>query len=260
MNKLFVIILFFLSQITTAQNNIIVEYKDYRTYTKSIINVNSATLYITSDNAYYKSEVFEKINTGSSIEVNGLAVKNENSETIDEIIIDRKKKTLTQKISADLFLTSKYAVVENLPKMIWKLTSDKKNIGKFECKKATTTFRGREYEAWYTEQIPVSLGPWKFNGLPGLILEAKDKSETFKWELKSVKNATFSIDSQININKRYEILSFENFDKKRVNKINDKINIIRTRNASRDFKVGFMYTTDEEREPINEFRNQTTFR
>lgn len=260
MKNQLIIIFLLLSQFSISQNNILVEYNDYRTYTKSIINVNTATLYINGDYSYYKSEVFEKINTGSSIEANVLVVNDKNPETIDEIIIDRKKKTLTEKITADKFLSSKYAVVEKLPKMIWKLTSHKKNIGKFECKKATTNFRGREYEVWYTEQIPVPLGPWKFNGLPGLILEVKDASETFKWELKSVKNTTFSIDSKIKINKGYEILTYEDFDKKRVNKINDKINIIRTRNISREFKVGFVYTTDEEREPINEFRKQTIFK
>jgi hypothetical protein len=41
-----------------------------------------------------------------------------------------------------------------------------------ECKKATTNFRGRYWEAWYTEEIPIGQGPWKLCGLPGMILKA----------------------------------------------------------------------------------------
>jgi len=37
------------------------------------------------------------------------------------------------------------------------------------CHKATTRFRGRDYIAWYTEEIPFPYGPFKFGGLPGLI-------------------------------------------------------------------------------------------
>ena len=44
----------------------------------------------------------------------------------------------------------------------------------FNCQQATVHFRGRNYEAWFTEEIPTSVGPWKFFGLPGLILEVKD--------------------------------------------------------------------------------------
>ena len=56
----------------------------------------------------------------------------------------------------------------------WKITNKTKKIGNFLCYKATTNFRGRKYTAWFTKQVPVSFGPWKFNGLPGLILEITD--------------------------------------------------------------------------------------
>lgn len=54
------------------------------------------------------------------------------------------------------------------------LYTEVKKIGKYECKKATTFFRGRNYTAWYTEQVPLSIGPWKFHGLPGLIVQISD--------------------------------------------------------------------------------------
>lgn len=54
----------------------------------------------------------------------------------------------------------------------WELKNETKEIMGFNCQKATTTFRGRNYEAWFSADLP-SGGPWKYDGLPGLILEIK---------------------------------------------------------------------------------------
>lgn len=53
---------------------------------------------------------------------------------------------------------------------------------------AKSAFRGRFYEAWFTEEIPYDSGPWKFNGLPGLILEVKSTDGTVSISLKGLKN------------------------------------------------------------------------
>ncbi|MEG1650143.1 MAG: GLPGLI family protein, partial [Rikenellaceae bacterium] len=42
---------------------------------------------------------------------------------------------------------------------------------------------GREYEAWFTTEIPISEGPWKFYGLPGLIAKLHDKQKHYSFEL-----------------------------------------------------------------------------
>ena len=63
-----------------------------------------------------------------------------------------------------------FYINEDIPLQIWKLEDDIKEIKSLTCKKATSTFRGRKYVAWYTEDINILGGPWKFDGLPGLIL------------------------------------------------------------------------------------------
>ncbi|AJH14162.1 GLPGLI family protein [Myroides profundi] len=61
----------------------------------------------------------------------------------------------------------------------WKVKSEKQEILGYVCKKATTSFRGRNYVAWYTEEIPISDGPHLFGGLPGLILKLEDATKEY---------------------------------------------------------------------------------
>ncbi len=77
-------------------------------------------------------------------------------------------------------------VEPKLPVLNWNILEETKRIGKFNCQKATTSFRGRKYEVWYTLEIPISNGPWKLHGLPGLILEAQTDDSLFSYVLESV--------------------------------------------------------------------------
>jgi len=61
----------------------------------------------------------------------------------------------------------------------WAIQSDRKTIMDYPCQKATTEFRGRKYEAWFTFSIPIPDGPYKFCGLPGLIVEIADDQQHF---------------------------------------------------------------------------------
>lgn len=66
-----------------------------------------------------------------------------------------------------------YLITEDITIPDWTIYEDSTlTVLGMECKKATTNFRGRYWEAWYTEEIPISQGPWKLCGLPGMILKA----------------------------------------------------------------------------------------
>lgn len=69
---------------------------------------------------------------------------------------------------------------ESIPEIKWTFVDTTKIYEDHLCKKAVTDFRGRRWVAWYTEDIPISYGPWKLHGLPGMILHAgtPDKDET----------------------------------------------------------------------------------
>jgi Protein of unknown function (Porph_ging). len=86
------------------------------------------------------------------------------------------------------YADSKYFKVIQPLAMTWKLEPSKDTIiASYHCKKATTTFAGRNYNAWYTTQIPISEGPYKFNGLPGLIIKINDIENEHRFILTSFK-------------------------------------------------------------------------
>lgn len=96
-----------------------------------------------------------------------------------------------------------FLIRDKLESLEWKLSGEKKNIGEYECFKATITgerevrdsgisFNGDKdldesenvrmepytITAWYSPEIPVNNGPGRYFGLPGLILEVNDGQET----------------------------------------------------------------------------------
>ena len=79
-------------------------------------------------------------------------------------------------------LLDKYIYMEREPVFDWIFTSDTLTVLGYLCKKATCLFRGRYYTAWYAPDIPLSNGPWKFNGLPGLILKVEDADRDYSFE------------------------------------------------------------------------------
>ncbi|MCM1356080.1 MAG: GLPGLI family protein [Staphylococcus sp.] len=70
-----------------------------------------------------------------------------------------------------------YNYEEPIPQFNWTITEGEDELCGYACRKATTSFRGRDWTAWFAEDIPVNRGPWKFNGLPGLILKIEDSKK-----------------------------------------------------------------------------------
>ena len=65
----------------------------------------------------------------------------------------------------------------------WEILPEMGEIAGFQVQKAVTSFAGREYTAWFTPEIPISDGPYKFGGLPGLILEVQDQKGHYHFQL-----------------------------------------------------------------------------
>lgn len=91
--------------------------------------------------------------------------------------------THTEKICMDWF---RYE--EDIPSLEWELTDSTTNVLGYECHSAVCNFRGREWTVYYTEEIPLMEGPWKLQGLPGLIMKASDKNGCYEFECIGIKS------------------------------------------------------------------------
>lgn len=72
----------------------------------------------------------------------------------------------------------------------WEYHPDTMTVCGYLCRKATADFRGKRWMAWYTEELPYSLGPWKLKGLPGMILSAQDTEATLQFTAEVIRKAT----------------------------------------------------------------------
>ena len=115
-----------------------------------------------------------------------------------------------------------YAISEEIPDMQWDLSStDTLSINNYLCNKAILNFRGRDYTAWYSKDIPVQSGPWKFNGLPGLILDISDDTKTYIWRVTKInypskENISIPYDEAISTTlKEYVDLRIKNLERMR---------------------------------------------
>ncbi len=75
----------------------------------------------------------------------------------------------------------KFYYMETPEEWNWDIKETTKEIFGYECIEATTDFHGRRWTVWFTPEIPILNGPWKFDGLPGLILEAVAEGDQYKF-------------------------------------------------------------------------------
>lgn len=91
------------------------------------------------------------------------------------------------------YLASSVVYKESVEPVSWDISAEEKEIEGMKVYKATTHYKGRDWEVWFTPEIPIPAGPWLLNGLPGLILEAQDKEKQVSYlftylESESVEN------------------------------------------------------------------------
>jgi GLPGLI family protein len=114
---------------------------------------------------------------------------------------------LTEYIRMPAFLSdanSQYS--EEIPKQKWEIKDDTSTIANYLCQKAECFFRGRHFTAWFSVQIPINNGPWKFGGLPGLILKVSDDQNLYVFECVKIET----------INKKRVIKKFNDFENYKV--------------------------------------------
>ncbi len=83
------------------------------------------------------------------------------------------------------YVPQNYLVYEEpINVMKWKLIAGEERVIKnYKVKKATTYYGGRNWIAWFTPDIPINDGPYKFSGLPGLIVKIEDSRGHYAFSL-----------------------------------------------------------------------------
>ncbi len=129
------------------------------------------------DTAIYLDKLSSRKKVGEKEEIADISFSF--NENIDLYYFKNNHKVLY----TDNLFKNNYLVDDELPEIKWELSNEKREIENLICYKATTKFRGRTWTAWYHPDIPINYGPWKFYGLPGLIVEIKDDSNRFAFAL-----------------------------------------------------------------------------
>lgn len=145
---------------------------------------NTASYYVTKNDSLDKGKEFK---TRYSSE-DGMSVRSYLGQLTtqygNQVYNNRKKDSIYWNQWIDFY------VAEKTPKINWQLKNKTKQIGKFTVHKAVANYRGRSYTAWYALDIPLPYGPWKLQGLPGLILEAYDADKEMYFYFKSIEYPT----------------------------------------------------------------------
>ncbi|EKB57835.1 GLPGLI family protein [Bergeyella zoohelcum] len=174
------------------------------TLEKSVLNVYYDTSFVkNTKNSNKKTNTIIALNIGKNY-TQFLEVKQQKTDSLDALY-SKKNKQITAKEFNEFFAVApqwKYFVLKNriknnvllqgrikqtfqyeeeIPTIEWKTTTEKKEILGYQCTKATTKFRGRNYTAWYTTDIPFSEGPYLLGNLPGLILELYDDKNHYSF-------------------------------------------------------------------------------
>lgn len=95
----------------------------------------------------------------------------------------KKLKVKNEVITYDLIGGKNFYYSENFPKERWILKEGTKMVEGFKCYNAEISIYGRNFIAWYAPEIPFHEGPYKFSGLPGLIVELYDSENIYNFKL-----------------------------------------------------------------------------
>ena len=191
------------------------EYQEDSTDENSILS-ESFVLYLSDGHSRYSS-----LGTAMEDSIGG----SEGSEFHYMIYKNYKENQLilTEKITADKY---KFKYKQDLKTIDWEIQPENKEILGFTVQKATGSFAGRNYEAWFAPELPFLDGPYKFNGLPGLILEISDLEDDYHFSLTEFQEFEKPVTKTSNLD-NYKLFSQEELDQFRDDNNRDPIAAMR---------------------------------
>lgn len=94
---------------------------------------------------------------------------------------------------SDIIQGYNYEYETDIPNLQWNIEQETDEILGYNVQKATVTYSGRKWIAWFTPEIPIQYGPYVFNGLPGLIVKLYDDKSNFTFLINSIDKQAVSI-------------------------------------------------------------------
>ena len=132
-------------------------------------------LLLSANSSWYKSADKAEIDsiTAANFKASGYKVINNIPYTREQLFLNFTDHKLFIK---DRFLDD-YLMEDAWPAITWQIVDETSTISGLNCQKAIGEWKGRTYTAWFSNELPYQAGPWKLNGLPGLIIEAYDTNK-----------------------------------------------------------------------------------
>jgi Protein of unknown function (Porph_ging). len=119
--------------------------------------------------------------------------------------------------------TDRFKIIQHIT-LNWQIGTETAMIQGKKCQLATVEYKGRKYNAWFTNEIPISEGPYKFGGLPGLIVKIEDTKKQHIWELKGIekfRNIKLNLSAYIPVTESQYKKAVEDYIKDPMNRIRE---------------------------------------
>ena len=189
MKKLGILAVALLAQVTFAQTNRFVYQVTSKPdiNNKSNIKTENAYLDISAEKSMFYSENRIKRDSVMKANFQSGGARGFNREQMDGLrtninySIEKNKKD-QKTFYKDRLGRDQYSYEEDRP-LNWKILSETTKIGDYKVQKAETDFGGRKWTAWFTTDLPYQDGPYKFSGLPGLVVKAEDSTGDYSFDL-----------------------------------------------------------------------------
>lgn len=160
---------------------------------------------------------------GHSFNVMNDMMKNSRRKVFEPVIVFNYPEA--GKVLFQSYISGDKRYIDEVTKQEWSIFDEHKNILGYSCRKATCRFRGRDYEVWYAEELPVPFGPYMFYGLPGLIFEIADTDREYDFRLLGLEKVSnpflLSIDDY-----DVEMISRDDYRTMEYNKFNNPVEVM----------------------------------
>ena len=168
----------FVYQVVTTPDSTNVESKKTEI---AYLDTDGAKSYFYGENRIKRDSVMERMRSTRSFDRTQMENLRSNIDYIVEKNIADQSLLFKSRIGRD-----QYSYKES-PSFNWQILPETVKIGEYETQKAIAKFGGRTWFAWFTQQVPLQDGPYKFSGLPGLIVKVQDEKGDYSFDLMQTK-------------------------------------------------------------------------